>query len=203
MSNWPELKPDFTGFHLHTEVANWRECARLARDAMPPYVSHAAVWVEWAYTNVDIALQVAALFGLRVSNQTRTVMVGPGYGTELRILLDRGVPAIGVDPDRTAVESAISLGIVPKDNYVCSTAQDYLSALEPQSINFVVGCNLAPSFSQDTQAVYDAAYHALDKRGVLVLCGDGYYLPHRGITGFEMHPLDPCDQFTFAARKRY
>lgn len=46
-----------------------------------------------AYANVNVALQIADIFGLQMGNETRTLVIGPGYGTELRIILDHGIPS--------------------------------------------------------------------------------------------------------------
>ncbi len=92
-------------------------------------------------------------------------------------MLDHGIPAIGVDPDETAVSAAISLGIVPKERYVCSTAQEYLINREAGSLDFIVGLNLAPNFSKHTQEVYSLAYRALSQNGVCYLWAMGFISP--------------------------
>lgn len=177
MSLWPEIKTDFDKFRLHPNKDEWEQHIRRGRTAMPKEKQHAAAWVEWAYANVNVALQITAIFGLQVGHETETVVISPGYGTELRMILDRGIPATGVDPDETAVNAAISLEIVPKERYLCATAQDYLSSREPDSLDFIVGLNLAPSFSNHTQVVYELAHQTLSQNGVLLLMGDGWYQP--------------------------
>ena len=203
MSFWPEIRPDFDTFLSHPMKSQWEQYAVLARTAMPKEISHAAGWVEWAYANVNVALQIADIFGLQMGNETRTLVIGPGYGTELRIILDHGIPATGVDPDEAAVSAAICLGIVPKERYLCSTAQEYLSSTEPGSLDFIVGLNLAPSFSNQTQVVYELAYRVLSQNGVLLLMGDGVYQPNQEIPGLTVYALNPNHQFAFAGKKRY
>ncbi len=78
MNSWPEIRPDFDTFLSHPKKDEWGQHAYLARTAMPKEIQHAAAWVEWAYANVNVAIQIAALFGLQVGHETETVVIGPG-----------------------------------------------------------------------------------------------------------------------------
>lgn len=91
---------------------------------------------------------------------------------------------------------------MPKERYLSLTAQEYLSSTEPGSLDFIVGLNLAPSFSNQTQVVYELAYRALSQNGVLLLMGDGVYQPNQEIPGFAVYALIPDHQFAFAGKKK-
>lgn len=156
-------------YYHHPQRKEWEILGQKIEAAFPnKLISSHDFYPDRAYTDIR-ELAETALPGANFQGKM-AVVIGPGIGMEVRVLIGLGMRAKGIEANPDAVRVSIGYGVLKPDQIQTGKIEDYLKETPPESIDIIMGHAIEPLFN--TQPVLIEARRVLRHGGALILCGD-------------------------------